>query len=368
MATATLDAVISHLKSETRVGAYRAAQDARPDMDSFYERAAAAIGGTDASEIAFMDSASRAWNMALYGSGLQEGDTIVTLSSEFGTNLVSLFHYASLVGASVEVINCGSDGSFSMDSLVSAVGQGAKLIALSHATAHASIVNPVEQIGVVAREHNVSYIVDGCQAIGQLPVNVGAIGCDAYTASGRKWLRGPRGTAFLYMRSNAAFNAPQVDLASADLVLDKDGRPQHAVDVRKDARQFELWERSVASMLGLSAALAEYLALDTHDAGAQISRKANELRLAVDNNSSLRLMGKTDSPSGIVGFYLANVKDEKRMTRAFEEAEFGISMMSDWDCPLHFPRTGASKIFRVSPHFYTPDATVQHASAMLAAF
>ena len=360
MSDGTLNTIIEFLNLERKVGAYRAARESKGQMDLFYERAAQLVNGSNPNEIAFVDSASRAWNLALYGVELKRGDQIVTLSSEFGTNLVSLFYRAHQVGASVQVIHCSQTGDFDMGEFSTAVAKGARLVAISHAAMQGSIVNPVNEIGRLAKEHGVTFLLDGCQAAGQIPVDVKSTQCEAYTTTGRKWLRGPRGTGFLYVSNASSLRADQVDLAAADLVL-RSGDLVTGVDVRKDARQFELWERSIAAMLGLSTAINEYLEQGREVVAARVQSLANRIRKEVSANPNLSLMGRVESESGVVGFYVNDPKRESFVREKFEQGGVEISTVSNWDCPLHFPRTGVTSIFRVSPHYYTPDSSVDAA-------
>ena len=292
MSPSTLETITCHLRRETEVGAYRAAQEVREQMAEFYIRAANLINADNPNEIAFMDSASRGWNMALSGVELRSGDCIVTLSSEFGTNLITIFERARQVGATVKVIQCDATGGFSVDEVETALKNGARIVAISHAVAHGSIVNPVVEIGKLTKRYEAIYIVDGCQAVGQIAIDVKMIQCDAYIATGRKWLRGPRGTGFLFVRQSAPLRTTQLDLTSSDLVFDKNFNVI-GVDVRSDARQFELWERNVAGMLGLSCAMDECLKQNNE----YDYKLANRIRSAVVKNPKLRLIGVQDSKS-----------------------------------------------------------------------
>lgn len=358
LSSASTNTVVArHLQLEQELGAVEAAKTAKSEQDQFYIRAARLIKATDPSEIAFVDSASRAWNLALSAMALQKGDNIVTLSSEFGTNLVSLFYAAKQTGASVSVIPCEQDGSFDMSRFESAA-KGAKLIAISHSAAHGSIVNPVIEIGQIAQTNEITYMVDGCQSLGQLDVDVNKIGCDIYTATGRKWLRGPRGTGFLYVRESAELSTTTVDLSSADLVIREGSRGVTDVTVRTDARRFELWERNMAGMLGLSNALKEAIDNDSQDVHAVIAEQGNRLRTVVEKNEHLSLMGKENSEVGNVGFYCVDPRMEAIIDEALQISEVVYSTMNDWDCPLHFPTNGATKIYRLSPHYYTDPQTV----------
>ena len=354
----TLAAVRRHLERELEVGGYKAAVERSVDLANFYELAAMAINAPSASCIAFMDSASRAWNTALYGMPIRPGDKIVTLSSEFGTNLVSLFHFASKVEAKIEVIGCAPDGRFDLSQIEGHLKQGARLVAISHAAAHASIVNPVEEIGRIVRSHQALYLVDGCQAAGQLGIDVERIGCDAYTGTGRKWLRGPRGTGFLFVKPEAPISPLYVDLASANLTFSSDGAP-NGVEVRQDAQRFELWERSVATVLGLRNALKEYSELDKNEPFVTMRAAARSIRNCVAQRAEFQLLGEVDSESSIAGFYLRDPSKESELVERFASVELQITAMGDWDCPMHFPRNGAKVIFRLAPHYYTSDETVR---------
>ena len=371
MSPRTLKTIIDYLNLEVEVGAYRAARESKSQMDLFYERATGLVNGSHPNEIAFVDSASRAWNMALYGVELGHGDQIVTLSTEFGTNLVSLFYHARQVGAAVQVVQCDATGNFDLDKFSYYLKGGDRcLVAISHAAMQGSIVNPVKDIGRLAKEHGAIYLLDGCQAAGQIPIDVNSIQCDVYTTTGRKWLRGPRGTGFLYVKNTSSLKANQVDLAAADLVLEEEFRSAElmvtGVDVRKDARQFELWERSVAGMLGLSNAMSEYLEQGRDAVAKRIQTLANRLRKEVSANTNLTLVGQVESESGVVGFYVNDPKRENLVREKFEQGAVEISTVSNWDCPLHFPRTGVTSIFRLSPHHYTPDLSVDVACEILA--
>lgn len=367
MSTATVAVMEEHLKRETSIGGYVAASEKRDLLSEFYGSAARALGILDASSIAFMDSASRAWNMALYGMPIRLDEIIITLSSEFGTNLVSLFHFANKIGAKVHVVACDEEGNFDLHEIELFLRKGARLIAISHAAAHGSIVNPVAEIGKLAKRYEAMYLVDGCQAVGQITVDVESIGCTAYTATGRKWLRGPRGTGFLYVRPESPISTPYVDLASADLVLKSD-HGHINVRVREDARKFELWERSIAAQLGLGNALREFLDLDVASASQQMISHSQKIREAVKENPHLALLGRVSSNSAIAGFYLRDPGREEELKSYFLQAGISISTMSDWDCPLHFPNNGSKSIFRLSPHYYTPIESVELAISLIASF
>jgi cysteine desulfurase / selenocysteine lyase len=360
----TLSEQIEYLRLEAEFGAIAAANRTKDKVQEFYRIAAELVGAND-SEIAYVDSASRAWDAIIYGIHLQPGDEIITLSSEFGTNLVSLFHRARQSDITVRVVDCGTSGEVAADQVASAVSEKTRAIALSHVTAHGAIVNPVAAIGQIAKERGLFYLVDGCHALGQLPVDVAEIQCDAYTTTGRKWLRGPRGTGFLYVRSGEdRVSTPFVDLASADLLLDGESRAI-GVDVRRDAKQFELWERSVSAMLGLRNALIEYRdegVERTDRIGSLATRLARGLSEAVPG---IEIVGSAHSQVGIVGVIFRN-GNLGNVTQALDEAKVAYSVMADWDAPIHFSLLQTRSILRLSPHYYNTEDEIDFACELIA--
>lgn len=358
MSRETLRAVVEHLELECDLGAYAAAQAVKEKTTGFYTKVAKLLNAAEPNEIAFIDSASRGWNLAIYGLELNPGESITTLSTEFGTNLVTLFDFAKKKRATINVIRCDETGSFDISEIQKALDHGTKAIAISHAAAQGSIVNPVAEIGTMVSEYKALYIVDGCQSIGQIPVDVRKIDCDVFIATGRKWIRGPRGTGFMYVKRKTPINATQIDLASAELCFDDNSQEVKDVSINQEAKRFELWERSIAGMLGLASAVDEYLSRDREKTNSQIRSKANRIREAVAQNGEFELIGQNDSPSGIVGFYLRNPKKESSLKQGLNDSGIGFSIMGDWDCPMAFPVNGATSIFRLSPHYYTDDDSV----------
>lgn len=358
MSEGTFKTLANHMNLEMSVGAYKAATIKADEVNSFYSLAANLINAQSKDEIAFIDSASRGWNLIIYGLGIKESDVIVTLSSEYGTNLLTMYDIVKKTHCGIKVIQCNSEGLFSLDDVEQALQSGGTILAISHVAAQGSIVNPVVELGKLAKKYGVKYVVDGCQAVGQIEVDVQKIGCCAYVTAGRKWLRGPRGTGFLYVRRNSPIHTPQIDLASSDLVFDKLGCVVD-VKVREDAKQFELWEKSTASLLGLGNAIHEYLDYGIDVAAQEICAKANYIRSFVSSNPNTALIGSECSTTGIVGFYMKKPERENVVKEMIEKEKFIVSYVCDWDCPIFFPKNGVQYIFRISPHYYTEKEDIQ---------
>lgn len=358
MSENTLKTVVDHMQLEMNIGAYKAANTKSEEVSKFYTLAASLLNAESKEEIAFIDSASRGWNLIMYGLGIKETDVIVTLSSEYGTNLLTIYDIVKKTHCGIKMIECDSEGFFSLTDVEQALKNGATVLAVSHVVAQGSIVNPVIELGELAKKYNVTYIVDGCQAVGQMKVDVQELNCCAYVTAGRKWLRGPRGTGILYVRKDAPIHTPQIDLASADLVLDERGSIVD-VKVRNDAKQFELWEKSTASLLGLTNAIQEYLDYGVEVASREIQIKADYIRDCIASNPNLVLVGCKTSTTGVASFYMKKPEQEELVKERIESNNFIISYIYDWDCPVFFPKSGVRYVFRISPHYYTSNEDIQ---------
>ena len=292
-----LSTVHEHLLREALYGPMEAGAAATDAIEAV-RRDAARLVNAQPDEIAFAGSGSAAWG-AVFAAlpALGRGDRLLVGRHEWGGNLATMRLAAERAGATVEAIPCRDDGSVDADALAAMIDDRVRLISLTWLPANGGLVNDAVAVGRVARAAGVPYFVDAGQALGQLPVDVAAIGCDLLKGAGRKFLRGPRGTALLYLRRGFAERlAPAfVDVASAPWSGDR-ARP------RDDARRFESGETSIALTLGLGIALRECLDVGLVPIRARIRRLADELRerLAAVDGVMVRDLGT--ERSGLVSF------------------------------------------------------------------
>jgi kynureninase len=211
-----LRAVIGHVELEGRIGGYEAHEQNERAVERFYGAAAELLGARP-DEIAFCSSATRAWDMAFYAFAFERRDRILTSVADYISNYIAYIQVAERTGAEIVTVPNDECGQVSVDALRDLVDEHVKLVAITHVPTNSGLVNPVAEIGAVTRATGIPYLVDACQSAGQLPLDVDAIGCDALSATGRKFLRGPRGTGFLYVRRRDRPRPGQHPLRHRDL-------------------------------------------------------------------------------------------------------------------------------------------------------
>jgi selenocysteine lyase/cysteine desulfurase len=346
-----VDTVVEHLELEARVGGYGAADAVAARSAAVYGSVAALLGAaTD--EIALVENATRAWDMAFYAlaSSFTAGDRILTSRAEYASNVIGMLQTARRTGAEVVVVPDDESGQLSVDALRDLLDDRVRLVAISWIPTQSGLVNPAAAVGALARDAGVPYLLDACQAVGQLPVDVDALGCDFLSATGRKYLRAPRGTGFLYVRRSrlAGLEPPFLDVHAARWAAGD------VVEVRDDARRFESWEHSVANRLGLGAAVDYALALGADAIAARIETLAASLRAQLDEIPGLTLHDEGVERCGIVTFTIAGVDVYELAARLRAEA-INISVSTIDFARYDFEARGLEAVARASVHYYNTD-------------
>ncbi|MGB7204171.1 MAG: aminotransferase class V-fold PLP-dependent enzyme, partial [Anderseniella sp.] len=198
MPKVVFEALQSVLQDEYLVGGYEAERRAKEDIEAFYSEFAALLNCSP-DEIAYVENATRAWDMAFYGLNLKRGDRVITHGSEYVSNYLALLHQSQRLGFEIDLVPSDKTGQIDVNALDQMIKPETKLIAITHVPTQGGLVNPAALVGKIARKHGVLYLLDACQSVGQIDIDVAEIGCDLLSGTGRKFLRGPRGTGFLYV-------------------------------------------------------------------------------------------------------------------------------------------------------------------------
>ena len=356
MPAPVLEAQIAHLRREAEIGGYEAKDEAGERLAALYPSIARLIGA-EPDEIALVENATVAWDLAFHSLAFGPGDRILTAEAEYASNYIAFLRTAERSGAVIEPVPSDASGQLDVAALearLEATDAGpAKLIAVTHVPTNGGLVNPAAAIGKLARRHGVPFLLDACQSIGQLDVDVHRIGCDFLSATGRKYLRGPRGTGFLYVRRSILdrVEPPFLDLHAAEWVAPDRYR------MRPDARRFENWEYNVAGLLGLGAAVDYALDWGLGSIALRVAALAEELRarLAEIPGVTLRDLGR--SHCGLVTFTLEG-REASALRDALRAQAINVSVSNPGSTLLDATRRRLPDLLRASVHYYNDEAEI----------
>jgi len=353
MPQAVLDATIGHLQLEARIGGYEAAEQAEDAIERVYDAAATLIN-CSRDEIAVIENATRAWDMAFYSIPFQPGDRILTAMAEYASNYIAFLQIARKTGAVVEVVPNDAHGQLSLEALRKMIDERVKLIAITHVPTNGGLVNPIVEVGKVARENGILYLVDACQSVGQMPIDVEQIGCDMLSATGRKYLRGPRGTGFLYVRKSVLerLEPPLLDLHAAEWV-DKD-----TYIMSPNARRFETWETNYAGKIGLGVAIDYALGLGMDSVWRRVKGLAYMLRTRLSPLPGVIVRDRGVNQCGIVTFNIED-KNPEEIKLALKKQHINVSVTTRGSTLLDMDARGLVSMVRASVHYFNSEDEVE---------
>ncbi|MFY9238200.1 MAG: aminotransferase class V-fold PLP-dependent enzyme [Roseovarius sp.] len=354
-----VDAIVEHIQLEAQIGGYEAHAARDHGLERVYDSTARHIGAKR-HEIALLENATVAWCHAFYALPLQRGARILTCEAEYAANYVAMLQRAAREGLVIEVIPSDVSGALDLASLEAAMGPDVGLIAITWVPTNGGLVNPAEGVGRIARAHGVPYLLDACQAAGQIKIDVAALGCDFLSATGRKFLRGPRGTGFLYVAEKwlETLEPAMIDFLGAPWVA------RDRYELRPDARRFETWENAYALRAGLGAAFDYADAIGIDVIAARVEALADQCRAELGALGGVVLRDLGTQKCGIVSFSVEG-HDSEALEQEMSAAGFAIGTSGPANTRIDAERRDLPVMLRIAPHYYNTDDEISAAVAAL---
>jgi len=349
------EAVKNHLDLELFRGGYEAQEQTSEKLEATYSAIAKMLNCT-ASEIALSESATASWNSAFYGFAqtLKPNDKILTCRSDYVSNMIAYRQIAERTGAKVQIVPNDENGVLDTKALETMIDNQVKLISITHVPTYNGLVSPVIEIGLIANDYGVPYLVDACQSAGQMPLDVVEIGCDALSATGRKYLRGPRGTGFLYVRESSMDKFPPavLDLHSATWVS------RDSYEIQPTAQRYEMFESNIANRIGLGVAVDYAMSFGLSEIYARIRFLANHVREMLEKIDGIVVRDMGEEKCGIVTFTIDGMDAEEFQQKVRRHhCNVGISKRN---CALiDFDDWQVDSVVRCSVHYYNTEHEIE---------
>ena len=347
------ETVVNYLKEEGQNGGYESFEKELPRLEYVYDQVSGLINA-EREEIALMESATVAWNSIFYSLDWKKGQVVLTGQTEYASNFISYLKLKKERGIIIEVLPQSEEGDVCLKALEARLQKGGvTLISLSHIPTNGGLIQPVSKIGLLAQKYKVLFLLDACQSVGQCPIDVQKIQCDFLTATGRKYLRGPRGTGFLYVKKkHFSWLKPfTLDLYSANLTS------KETYEIRKDARMFETWESSPALRLGLGKACDYAQKQDISKTFERIQKLGHTLRKELEKVEDCLVHDIGKEKGGIVSFSLKGknpIKVKEELSKRKVNTSVSYKTSTFWD----MEERGLGDILRASVHYYNTEEEI----------
>ena len=347
-------AQLDHINLEAEMGGYEAAAYRAAGIKEFYNQAALLFNCKPAN-IAFTASATDSYTRALSSIPFKQGDTILTDKDDFVSNQIQFLSLQKRMGIKIVHINNLQTGGVDLNDLEEKLKQlQPKLLAITHIPTNSGLVQPVKEIAKIYNNYLQShydktwYILDACQSAGQMKLDVQVLKCDFLSVTGRKFLRGPRGTGILYISDKALRNGIEpmfIDMRGAEWTA------KGLYQQQPDAKRFEDWEFSYATVLGTSAAIAYCRQIGEERIWNQVELLSGMLRTELSDIKNVTVLDKGPKLASLVTF---TIKDSDPLFIVSELSKRKINVVPSYRAfaVIDFDEKGVKWAIRASPHYY----------------
>lgn len=352
MPATVLNAITAHLQREAFLGAYESSDAAEGTVAQTYASVATLLN-TAPRNVAVVENATVAFFQALSAFDFTPGDIIVTTRNDYISNQLAYLSLARRRGIEIRRARDLSTGGVDLQSVRELLrNPRVRLLAVTWIPTNSGLIQPVETIGEIAEAAGVPYLIDACQAIGQLPIDVATLRCDFLSATARKFLRGPRGIGFLYVSDRA------LQRGSFPLYLDMRGAEWKTADtfvLAPDARRFENWEFSCALVLGLGEAARYADTVGVERGGRRARELAAVLRSKLSAIPGFRILDRGSELAAIVTVDIARW-NAPALVDALRERGINTSATLREYAVIDMDEKRVASALRLSPHYYNTEA------------
>ncbi len=348
MPAPVLDAVVSHLQREAQIGGYEAADAAAERVAATYASVGELIGAGPRN-IAVVENATVAFALALSAFDFQRGDVILTTRNDYVSNQIMYLSLARRLGVEVVRAEDLPEGGVDPASVGELIARRRpRLVAVTHVPTNSGLVQPVEAVGEICQAAGVPYLIDGCQSVGQVPLDVTRLRCDFLSATARKFLRGPRGVGFLYVSDRMLASGAH------PLLVDMRGAEWTAADeytLVDGARRFENWEFAYALHLGLGEAARYALGVGVAEGGGRALQLAAYTRERLSALDGVRVLDRGPALCAIVTAEVLGC-DARAVVATLRDRGINTNASLRAYALLDMESKQVTSAVRISPHYY----------------
>ena len=357
MPRSVVETMTTHLNREAQFGGYESADAAASAVDDAYGNVARLVGA-HSRNIAVVENSTVAFFQALAAFDFKPGDVIVTTRNDYISNQLAYLSLLRRRGVEVRRAADAPAGGVDPQSVKQLLRDSrVRLLAVTWVPTNSGLVQPVEAVGEIAEAAGVPYLVDGCQAIGEIPVDVGKLRCDFFSATARKFLRGPRGIGFLFVSDRALQRGDfplYIDMRGAEWVSANDFQPA------PDARRFENWEFAYSLVLGLGEAVRYALEVGVEHAGRRARELATNLRVKLRGLPGVRVLDRGKELAAIVTAEIGG-RDAREIVELLRQQGINTSASLREYAVIDMDEKRAATALRLSPHYYNTEQEIDAA-------
>jgi selenocysteine lyase/cysteine desulfurase len=344
-------AVQDHIALESRIGGYEAEDACRDAVDAAY-RSVAELIGTKPENIAFTENATASFVQALSSVPFERDDVILTTRNDYASNQIQFLSLQARLGVRVLRAPDQAAGGVEVQALAELVRRHRpRLVCVTHVPTNSGLVQDVGAVGSVCRDEGVLYLVDACQSVGQMPIDVKDIRCDFLSATSRKYLRGPRGAGFLYVSDRVLERGLEplfIDMRGADWAAEDRYR------AAADARRFENWEFAWALVLGTGAAARYATAIGLERIRDRVRSLAGRLRESLGALGAVPVLDRGRELAGTVSVAVDG-RDPRELVTALRDRGINTCAQVRTSAILDYDEKGVPASLRISPHYYNTE-------------